>query len=166
MAEFGFGDILQTLASGINVATGINNLFSGNSQSSKTSRRGDRSLQQKLLESAGMAQQIGMDAIGYAAGPFGAYRRMPTQAEAMRSQLSNQIMSGLSSRMGGGGMMGMVGQQGGGGGGLRDRQSLVNLITERMGSGGQVGGGTTGANGINPQLIALLQKLGLNTTMG
>ena len=160
MADFGFGDILQTLASGINVASGINNLFNGNSQSSKTSRRGDKSLQQKLLETAGIGQQIGLDAIGYASGPFGAYRRMPTQAEAMRSQLSNQIMSGLSSRMGGGGgMMGMMGQQGGGGGAM-DRQSLVNLITERMGSGGQTGGG----NPQQAQLIALLQKLGLNRT--
>ena len=161
MAEFGFGDILQGLASGINIASGINNLFNGNKQSATSTRRNNSSLQQKLLESAGMAQQIGMDAIGYAAGPFGAYRRMPTQAEAMRSQLSNQMMAGLSGRMGGPGMFGQSGQPSGG---LRDRQSLVNMIQERMGAGGQVGGGTAGAANPQAQLIALLQKLGLNAT--
>ena len=159
MADFGFGDILQGLASGVNIASGISNLFGGNQQTARSTRRNNPSLQQKLLETAGLGQQIGLDAIGYASGPFGAYRRMPTQEEAMRQQFSNQLTNAISQRVGGAGQLNM-----GQGGGLRDRQSLVNAIQERMGAGGQVDGGTAGAANPQAQLIALLQKLGPNRT--
>jgi len=161
MADFGFGDILKTLASGINVASGISNFFGGNSQTTTANRpMRQSSLEQKLLETAGMGQQIGMDAMGYASGPFGAYKRMPTQDEFMRQQFSRQLTNAISGRVGGAGQLNM-GQSGG----LRDRQSLVNMIQERMGAGGQVGGGTAGQANPQAQLIALLQKLGLNRTM-
>ena len=159
MADFGFGDILQGLASGVNIASGISNLFGGNQQSAKSTRRNNPSLQRQLLETAGIGQQIGLDAIGYASGPFGAYKRMPTQEEAMRQQFSNQLTNAISGRVGGAGQLNM-GQRGG----LRDRQSLINAVQERMGAGGQVGGGTAGAANPQAQLIALLQKLGLNRT--
>ena len=162
--DFGFEDIIKGIAGGINVASGIANLFGGNSNSRNVNRpMRQSSLEQKLLETAGMGQQIGLDAMGYAAGPFGAYRRPPTADEFMRQQFSRQLTNAISGRVGGAGQLNMGGQ-GGVGGGLRDRQSLVNMIQERMGAGGQIGGGTV--NGANPsqQLVELLQKLGLNRT--
>ena len=152
-----FGDILGGLANGVNIASGIASLFGGgNKQTTRVNRASPQSeLERRLLETAGMGQQIGLDAMGYAAGPFGAYRRQPTQDEFMRQQFSRQLTNAISNRVGGWGQLNL-GQQGG----LRDRQSLVNAIQERMGGMPQISG--TGGGNQQAQLLALLQKMGLN----
>jgi len=171
MAELGFGDLINALAGGVNVASGIANLFGANKNTKtlQVSRQSD--LERRLLETAGIGQQIGLDAIGYAAGPNGAYRRQPTQEEAMRQQFSNQLVNAISGRVGGWGQLNMGGgqqtgaPQGGSqqGGGLRDRQSLVNAIQQRMGTSNAPAGTPPG---ISQQLQQILQQLGLNTTSG
>ena len=166
MADLGFGDFINALVGGGQLAAGISQLIGGNpTKTTKNIPSKQSPLEQQLLNTTGLGQQIGLWATGYG--------RQPTQEEAMRQQFSQQLTNAISGRVGGWGNLNMGGQQQQQqGGGLSDRAGLLSLIQQRM--GGSAGGGaqqtaqqaplgTPGnAQGQSQQFQQILQKLGLN----
>ena len=166
MADLGFGDFINALVGGGQLAAGISQLIGGQPKTTVTRATARQSpLEQQLLATTGIGQQIGLNATGYG--------RAPTQEEAMRQQFSQQLINAMSGRVGGWGQLNM----GGGGtgtpsGGIRDRTGLLSMIQQRIGGTAPPGQtaqqaplGTPGSTtGQSQQFQQILQKLGLNTT--
>ena len=165
MADLGFGDFINALVGGGQLAAGISQLIGGNPKTTVNRTPSRQSpLEQQLLNTTGLGQQIGLHATGYG--------RPPTPEEAMRQQFSQQLTNAISGRVGGWGNLNMGGQQQQQGGGLSDRAGLLSLIQQRI--GGTAGGGaqqtaqqaplgTPGnSQGQSQQFQQILQKLGLN----